>query len=109
MTTTPADQPSSKIIALEVKTLKGDKVLLEGMNTATETVQQLYDRVAKFESSNKWKLALVIPGRGLVTVKYHPTDSASITLDSFRGLNNGETYRVEVILDMGACHGECRR
>jgi hypothetical protein len=90
------------VCSLEVKTLEGNKIVLEHVSL-TETVEDIYERVARLlletnHDQRKWKLMIVIPGRGGLTLK-----EKSRTLASYH-TQDGRQYRIEVILDMGACH-----
>jgi len=85
---------------LQVKTLSSDIVTLE-IPTNT-TIQELYDKVTPLEKGTKWKLML---GKTLKNLKLSEGGS---TLEDF-GIQSGESVRVEMILDMGACHTTCRR
>jgi hypothetical protein len=89
---------------LEVKMLKGQKVILEDISL-NETVAELYDRVAEFENTpdGKWKMMLIT--KSVRTLR--KSDSEKKLSDY--GAEAGQQYRVEVILDMGACHTTCKR
>ena len=90
---------------LEVKTLKGQIVLLSDVPIES-TIQSIYERVHEIETTpdGKWKLMIV--ATSLRTLKWSERDRPLVEF----GVKPGETYRVEVILDMGACHGGlCRR
>ena len=97
---------SSICCHLEIKTLKGEKIVLENINPATTTVGDLYEKVSEIESApdGKWKLMLIVKSpRTLKPI----TDQAKLLQEY--GPQDGQTYRVEVILDMGACHTTCKR
>lgn len=89
---------------LEVKTLKGKKVVLNNVNL-DETVSNLYDRVGEIEDTpdGKWKMMLI--AKSVRTLRFSDSDKQ---LREY-GAVAGEKYRVEVILDMGACHTTCKR
>ena len=89
----------------EVKTLKGEIVLLQDMSLDA-TVHDLYREVAKVESTpdGKWKLMLMVQSPR--TLK--PSSDMERQLSEY-GVKQGQTSRVEVILDMGACHTSCKR
>ena len=91
---------------LEIKTLKGELVVLENIPIASTTVRELYHQVAKHESTpdGKWKLMLVV--KSARTLK--PSSDMDKQLSEY-GVEEGKQYRVEVILDMGACHTTCKR
>eukprot|EP00978_Attheya_sp_CCMP212_P003623 scaffold7597_cov66-Attheya_sp.AAC.2 len=96
------DLSAGGFCALEVKTLQGNKILLEHVSL-TETVEDIYERVARLlletnHDQRTWKLMIVIPGRGGLTLK-----EKARTLASYH-TQDGHQYRIEVILDMGACH-----
>jgi hypothetical protein len=109
--TPPQEEEMSEggFCSLEVKTLQGKKIVMEHVSL-TETVEDIYGRVARLDDTNnsytpasnddqrKWKCMIVIPGRGGLTLK-----ERSRTLASYH-THAGQQYRIEVILDMGACH-----
>jgi hypothetical protein len=84
--------------------MKGNKIMVENVSLDS-TVQELYDRVDEIEDtpSGKWKL-MVVAGSAR-TLK--PSDGDKLLKEY--GLKADQTYRLEVILDMGACHTTCRR
>lgn len=85
---------------LEIKSLNGTKTLLEDVSVDS-TIAALYERVNVLErQSSKWKLAIVVHA-SLRTLKWAEGESP---LRDF-GVQADQQYRVEVILDMGACHG----
>ena len=89
--------------SLEVKTLKGEKIILEDISIEL-TVQDLYGRVAALETTpkGKWKLMVITTsGRTL-----KPSDGDKLLKEY--GVKTEQQYRVEVILDMGACHTICK-
>lgn len=90
---------------LEIKTLKGKKELLEDISLDS-TVGDLYTAVTKIEDTpdGKWKLMLI--AKSPRTLK--PIQDEAKQLKEY-GVVEGRQYRVEVILDMGACHSSCRR
>lgn len=59
---------------LEVKTLKGQIVLLEDISIATTTVEEVYRRVHEIETTpdGKWKLMIV--AKSLRTLKWSEKD-----------------------------------
>ena len=83
-----------------VKTLKGQIEILENIPVAS-TVRQLYQAVAAVETTpkGKWKLML-----GVRTLK--PSTDMDKILSSDFNIHPDEMYKIEVILDMGACHGK---
>lgn len=91
--------------ALEIKTLKGEFSVVENISIET-TVEDLYNQVAKVETTpdGKWKLMIIV--RSPRTLK--PIQDKDKQLKEY-GAEDGSCYRVEVILDMGACHTSCRR
>jgi hypothetical protein len=91
---------------LEVKTLlKGQFVVLEE-TSLNATVGDLYKRVSGVEDTpdGKWKLMLIV--KSPRTLK--PIRDQEKQLKEY-GAEDGSKYRVEVILDMGACHTTCKR
>lgn len=90
---------------LEVKTLKGKKVMLLDVPIQT-TVGELYEKVAEVEDTQegKWKIMLI--ARSPRTLK--PITDQHRKLHEY-GTEPGHQYRVEIILDMGACHSSCAR
>ena len=88
---------------LEIKTLKGKKELLEDVSLDS-TVGDLYTAVTKIEDTRRWKLMLI--AKSPRTLK--PIQDEAKQLKEY-GVVDGRQYRVEVILDMGACHSSCRR
>lgn len=94
----------SSVCILEVKTLRSEKHLLVDVNL-DETVSELYDRVSLLETTQtgKWKMMLVTPS--IRTLR--PSDGHKLLRDY--GAEADQTYRLEVILDMGACHTTCKR
>lgn len=93
---------------LEVKTLKGEKILLEKVPIEM-TIEDLYQRVHDIETTpdGKWKLMIVT--KSLRTLKWSEKHRQLIDFGVESGITTSP-YRVEVVLDMGACHGGlCRR
>jgi hypothetical protein len=90
---------------LEVKTLKGVMVLLESVSL-DYTVNDLYESVAAVEDTpdGKWKLMIIV--KSPRTLK--PITHKGKTVLEY-GAAEGQKCRVEVILDMGACHTTCKR
>mmetsp|Transcript_39944 Transcript_39944/g.56292 ORF Transcript_39944/g.56292 Transcript_39944/m.56292 type:complete len:94 (+) Transcript_39944:37-318(+) len=88
----------------EVKTLKGKKTLIETI-PLDSTVGELYDRVEQVEDTpnGKWKIMLI--AKSVRTLKFSDKERP---LKDY-GIENGQQYRIEVILDMGACHTNRRR
>jgi len=112
--TSSSSSPAGATCQLEIKTLEGAKILLENI-PLDWTIEDLYGRVHnKMEASSssssrtpegKWKLAIVV-SQSLRTLKWSERERP---LRDF-GVQPDAQYRVEVILDMGACHGGmCRR
>ncbi|CAB9501310.1 expressed unknown protein [Seminavis robusta] len=91
----------------QVKTLKGQLQVISDI-PLDATVRELYQAVAPIESSpiGKWKLMLMLPGKGPKTLK--PSTDLDKQMVEFGVQQDGE-YRIEVILDMGACHTTCKR
>ena len=91
--------------SLEVKTLKGKFKILEGIRLDS-TVGDLYTRVGEIEDTpdGKWKIMLIATSPR--TLK--PIQDEAKQLKDY-GVIEGKQYRVEVILDMGACHTSCKR
>jgi len=92
--------------SLEIKTLKGDFVLLE--HTSVDlTVGELYEKISEFEATQdgKWKCMLIVRSSPK-TLK--PIADAEKKISEY-GVIAGVKYRVEVILHMGACHSTCKR
>ena len=90
---------------LEVKTLKGKTVLLDDIALDT-SIEALYRRVHDVETTpdGKWKLMIITSS--LRTLKWGEKERV---LSEF-GVQAEGSYRVEVVLDMGACHGGlCRK
>jgi hypothetical protein len=85
--------------------LKGEKILIENVSLEF-TVQDLYNKVAEVEDTpdGKWKLMLI--AKSPRTLK--PIQDQEKQLIDY-GAVDGQQYRVEVILDMGACHTTCKR
>jgi hypothetical protein len=85
--------------------LKGEKILIENVSLEF-TVKDLYNKVAEVEDTpdGKWKLMLI--AKSPRTLK--PIQDQEKQLLDF-GAVDGQQYRVEVILDMGACHTTCKR
>jgi len=92
--------------SLEIKTLNGDFVLLEDTSVDL-TVGELYEKISKFETTQdgKWKCMLIV-NKSPKTLK--PIADAEKRISEY-GVIEGVKYRVEVILDMGACHTTCKR
>jgi hypothetical protein len=90
---------------LEIKTLKGEKVVLEGVDLE-DSVETLYHKVQQIETApdGKWKLMIVVKSSAR-TLKWSDKEKP---LREY-GVEANQQYRVEVILDMGACHTICRR
>lgn len=90
---------------LEVKTLKGDTAILDAVDL-DETVEAIYDRVRPLETTpdGKWKLMLIVGG-AIRTLRW--TDRTK-QLSEY-GAKENQKYRLEVILDMGACHTTRKR
>jgi len=88
---------------LEIKTLKGEKVILEDV-AIDSSVESLYAIVSDIETTpnGKWKLIVVVKG-SLKTLKLGEKERR---LKDF-GVLPSEQYRIEVVLDMGACHSSC--
>lgn len=89
----------------EIKTLKGKMIMLENI-PLDATVRDLYQQVAAVETTpdGKWKLMLI--AKSPRTLK--PSSDMNKQLQEY-GVQEGQQYRVEVILDMGACHTTCKR
>ena len=89
---------------LEVKTLKGQIVMLANVNL-NETVSELYNRVGEIEDTpdGKWKMMLIT--KSIRSLRVSDSDKQ---LRAYGALA-GEKYRVEVVLDMGACHTTRKR
>lgn len=85
--------------------LKGEKILIPNVSLEC-TVQDLYDKVAETEDTpdGKWKLMLIV--KSPRTLK--PIQDKEKRLIDY-GAADSQQYRVEVILDMGACHTTCKR
>ena len=94
----------SNVCILEVKTLRSQTHVLVDVDL-DETVSQLYERVSFFETTpiGKWKLMLVSPS--IRTLR--PSDEHKRLRDY--GAEADQKNRLEVILDMGACHTTCKR
>jgi hypothetical protein len=90
---------------LEIKTLKGQKIILENMAIDT-TIESLYFQVRNIETTpnGKWKLLVIVEG-SLKTLKWSENERL---LNEF-GVVRNKQYRIEVVLDMGACHSTCKR
>ena len=90
--------------SLEVKTLKSQKYILTDVSL-DETVSEIYDRVGQVEDTptSKWKMMLV--AKSVMTLRRG--DGAKLLREY--GAESDQQYRVEVILDMGACHTTCAR
>ena len=91
---------------MEVKTLKGNFVLLEAAGLDC-TVVDLYEKVSAIEATppdGKWKLLLIV--KSSRTLK--PISDQDRMLSDYGAVDH-EKYRVEVILDMGACHTTGKR
>ena len=88
--------------SFEVKTLKGKSETLSNVPLDT-TVREFYQMVTPLEPTpdGKWKLML-----GTRTLK--PSTDMDKLLKDY-GVEDGGQYRIEVILDMGACHTTCKR
>ena len=73
------------------------------------TVRQLYELVVPLESTpdGKWKLMLLPPGKGPRTLR--PSTDLDKQMGADYGVQPEQEYRLEVILDMGACHTTCKR
>ena len=108
-----SQQSSNSVVTLEVKTLQGKTVILSHVPVDT-TMESLYQRVRDEAETNtpygKWKLMINTPS--LRTLKWSEKHRQ---LNEF-GLvdttiqDDDKPYRVEVVLDMGACHGPlCRK
>lgn len=91
--------------SLEIKTLKGKFQILEGIRLDS-TVGELYAKVGEIEDTpdGKWKIMLI--AKSPRTLK--PIQDEAKELKEY-GVVEGKQYRVEVILDMGACHTSCKR
>ena len=97
---------SSQTCTLQVKTLKGQIVVWNKI-PVTSSVHDLYQRVHTVETTpnGNWKL-LIVTSLSLRTLKWSEKDRP---LRDF-GVEPHGTYRVEVVLDMGACQGPlCRK
>ena len=94
----------SSVCILEVKTLMSQTHELVDIDL-NESVSDLYKRVACLENTTttKWKLILITPS--LKTLR--PSDGHKLLRDY--GVEANQKYRLEVILDMGACHTTCKR
>lgn len=90
---------------LELKTLKGAKHILQNIDLETTTIEDLYGIVREFETTpdGKWKLMLI--AKSVRTLRWGDKER---TLDGY-GTEAGRQYRLEVILDMGACHTTRKR
>mmetsp|Transcript_21834 Transcript_21834/g.24905 ORF Transcript_21834/g.24905 Transcript_21834/m.24905 type:complete len:96 (-) Transcript_21834:75-362(-) len=89
---------------LEIKRLNGEFNILENISLQL-TVGELYDRVEQdIIPDGKWKMMLII--KSPRTLK--PIQDKDKTLLDY-GAVDDQRYRVEVILDMGACHTSGRR
>eukprot|EP00934_Nitzschia_sp_Nitz4_P003298 Nitzschia sp. Nitz4//scaffold101_size76361//69091//69399//NITZ4_005616-RA/size76361-processed-gene-0.134-mRNA-1//1//CDS//3329532200//3288//frame0 len=96
----------SNVCQLEVKTLKGDKHILSDIAFETTTIEELYRIVHDYETApdGKWKLLVIVKG-SMKTLKWAERDRRLVEF----GVEAGQQYRLEVVLDMGACHsGLCR-
>lgn len=90
---------------LEIKTLKGEFCIVEDVDLET-TVEDLYNKVGEVETTpdGKWKIMIIV--KSPRTLK--PIQDKEKKLIDY-GASDGGRYRVEVILDMGACHTSCKR
>jgi hypothetical protein len=90
---------------VQVKTMKGEILFLYDLDV-NSTVRDLYQRIEPLETTTpdgKWKLMMTFP-----TVKTFKINDMDKKLSDYKMLPN-QTYKVEVILDMGACHTTCKR
>jgi hypothetical protein len=89
----------------QVKTLKGQLETLSDI-PLNITVRELYQLVEPLESTpnGKWKLMLLPSVRTL-----KPSTDLDKEMKEHYGVQEGYEYRLEVILDMGACHTTCKR
>ena len=99
---------ASNATQLEIKTLHGKKVVWDGIDADTLTIEELYRRVHTIEKTpdGKWKLMMVSPT--LKTLKWSDKDRTLSSVGIKAAANNG-ACRIEVVLDMGACHTTCKR
>ena len=90
----------------QVKTLKGHIETLTDVSLDI-TVREIYQLVTPFESTpeGKWKLMLTTPC--IRTLK--PSTDMDKIMKEYCRVKEGQVYRLEVILDMGACHTTCKR
>ena len=93
---------SSGLCQLEIKTLKGEKIVVSNVSV-TETIEDLYKRVDQVESTpkGKWKIMVVTPTGSVRTLKW---DNKDDQLCNYGVKESSLQYRIEVVLDMGACH-----
>ena len=93
----------SSVCILEVKNLRSQTHVLVDVNL-DETVSDLCERVSLVETTQtgKWKLMLVTPSMRTL----RPSDGHKRLRDY--GAEAEQKYRLEVILDMGACHTTCK-
>jgi hypothetical protein len=91
---------NNDVCTLQVKTLKVQFVSLYDISTES-TIQDIYERVHDIETTpdGKWKLMIVTTS--LRTLKWSERERQLVDF----GVKPNGTYRVEVVLDMGACHG----
>mmetsp|Transcript_51298 Transcript_51298/g.76637 ORF Transcript_51298/g.76637 Transcript_51298/m.76637 type:complete len:105 (-) Transcript_51298:27-341(-) len=104
MTTTSNDDEAT-CCSFQAKTLKGKGHLIENV-PLNESVPDFYRRIGDIEDTKegKWKMMVIVNG-SLRTLKKQDKDKV---LRDYGTLPN-EVYRIEVVLDMGACHSTCKR
>jgi len=105
---TEASPPKAR---LEITTLHGKKVLWEDVDADSTTIEDLYRRVGTIETTpdGKWKLMMVKPY--FKTLKWSDKECAlaSVGIQPPASDGNNSLCRIEVVLDMGACHTTCKR
>ena len=95
------------MVPVQVKTMNGTKVVWDNVSPS-ETVQSLYERVDSVEQTpkGKWKLMLTSPA--VRTMKWADKDKSLADFGIVTTDNDERIFKVEVVLDMGACHSSRR-
>jgi hypothetical protein len=108
MSTVQADDDDSigRCCTVQIKTMKGDVHVVKDV-PVDSTIRELYELVDPLEATRdgKWKLMMTSPS--IKTFKLADVDKR-LNDDGYR-IQPGRLYKVEVVLDMGACHTTCRR